>query len=80
VELFIGLHICQVTPSLTRLGDTNFYELYPQDSVQVVRESFAWILGLRRVLDKIGYETIAEKMEKENHVAVTSLIRQMMLP
>jgi len=69
---------------LEKMKYNGYYSLdinpYREDSVQVVRESFAWILGLRRILDKIGYETIAQKMEKENHVAVTSLIRQMMLP
>ena len=69
---------------LEKLEYNGYYSLdinpYREDSVQVVQESFAWILGLRRVLDKIGYERIAEKMEKEDHVAVTSLIREMMLP
>ncbi len=69
---------------LEKLEYNGYYSLdinpYREDSVQVVRESFAWILGLRRVLNKIGYKRIAEKMEKEGHVAVTSLIREIMLP
>jgi len=69
---------------LEKIKYDGYYSLdinpYREDSVQVVRESFAWILGLRRILDKIGYETIAQKIEKGDHVEVVSLIRQMMLP
>ncbi len=69
---------------LDRVGYDGYYALdicpYREDAVDSIEESFAWILGLRRVLEEIGMETIDELLKKGDHMTMSRLIRKVMLP
>lgn len=68
---------------LERINYDGYYSLdinpYREDPVGIVEESFAWIRGLRNVLDKVGWDAIDAQVKQGDHLGAVSMIRQVML-
>jgi xylose isomerase len=68
---------------LDRIGYTGWYALdifpYREDGVRAASESINWIQGLRRLLDRMGRDQVAQIIAQGDAMAASALLRQNLL-
>ncbi|MGI6113868.1 MAG: sugar phosphate isomerase/epimerase family protein [Mahellales bacterium] len=65
---------------LERIGYDDYYTLdmnpYREDGIEAARESIAWVIGLRNLIDEVGYEKFTEVIKYGDPTKSSKLLRE----
>ena len=69
---------------LDRVGYDGWYSMdqypYREEPVAAIRESIQWLKGMHRVLERIGYERIAETIRTGDATQASAMVREALAP